>query len=65
MLHPKVCVDDVTELLVRVREDLCPNCLERQSPPELIEMLDCECHIPEGRLKIKCAQAIMEKLDAA
>jgi hypothetical protein len=65
MLYPNICVDDVTELLVKVRENVCPHCMEKHAPPELIELLDCNCRIDEGRDCIVRAKAMMTKLEAA
>ena len=65
MLYPNICVDDVTDLLVKVRENICPQCTEKHAPPELIEILECNCVIKEGRDDIARARAMMDRLEAA
>jgi len=65
MLYPNFSIDDVTDLLVRMRENICPNCIDQQAPPELIELLDCNCSNSDGQRCIARAKGMMAKLDAA
>lgn len=66
MLYPIMNVDEVADLLVRVREDVCPQCGKQgKDLPELLELLNCDCADDNGHRCIRLAKTMLERAESA
>ena len=52
--------DDAAKMLLSLRENICPSCVIKQEPPELIELVECKCMNSKGKLLIDGARAILD-----